>query len=88
MASLAGCKSTVSPPQRVETPDTPDVAVLDLDSGVAFAQMRDVTRWVRDALQDFHIRGFLKTSGASGLHVYIPSPVIPRFVSHGSSASC
>jgi bifunctional non-homologous end joining protein LigD len=59
---------------RVMTPDTPDVAVLDLDPmpGVEFQQVTDVARWLHDELQSWRIPGFLKTSGSSGLHVYIP----------------
>jgi bifunctional non-homologous end joining protein LigD len=55
-------------------PDTPDLAVLDLDPmpGVAFDEVRDVARWLHEELQAFGIPGFLKTSGSTGLHVYIP----------------
>src|SRR5439155_18871739 len=34
----------------------------------------DVARWVRDALGTVKATGFAKTSGAGGLHVYVPMP--------------
>src|SRR4029453_3929076 len=34
----------------------------------------DVARWVRDALASAKATGFAKTSGAGGLHVYVPMP--------------
>jgi len=34
----------------------------------------DVARWVRDALASLKATGFAKTSGAGGLHVYVPMP--------------
>lgn len=58
----------------VHTPDYPDVAVLDLDPmpGVTFQQVVDVAQWLHDELQALRVPHFLKTSGASGLHVFIP----------------
>jgi bifunctional non-homologous end joining protein LigD len=32
----------------------------------------DVARWVRDELAKLNVTGFPKTSGASGLHIFIP----------------
>jgi len=34
----------------------------------------DVARWVRDELAALKVPGFPKTSGSSGLHIYIPLP--------------
>jgi len=34
----------------------------------------DVARWVREELKRLGIPGFPKTSGSSGLHIYIPLP--------------
>jgi bifunctional non-homologous end joining protein LigD len=39
---------------------------------VKFADVLDVARWVRDALEKLKVTGYPKTSGASGLHVFIP----------------
>ena len=59
---------------RVTSEDTPDHAVLDLDPmpGVPFATVVDVARWVRDELAALGVTGFPKTSGKTGLHVYVP----------------
>jgi len=59
---------------RVRALDTPDHAVLDLDPmpGVTFGRVLDVARWVRDELARSGIPSVPKTSGVSGLHVYIP----------------
>ncbi len=59
---------------RVTSPRHPDHVAVDLDPmpGVTFAQVLDVARWVHDELEAFHIPGFPKTSGADGLHIYIP----------------
>ena len=59
---------------RVASPDTPDHAVLDLDPmpGVRFATVVDVARWVGDALHEIGAPSVVKTSGATGLHVYVP----------------
>ena len=59
---------------RVQSPHTPDHAAIDLDpgDGVPFAQVLDTARWVRDELETLGLRGFPKTSGADGLHIYIP----------------
>jgi bifunctional non-homologous end joining protein LigD len=59
---------------RVQSPHTPDHAAIDLDpgDGVPFAQVLNTARWVRDELETLGLRGFPKTSGADGLHIYIP----------------
>jgi bifunctional non-homologous end joining protein LigD len=61
---------------RVASPECADYAALDLDPmpGVAFARVLDVARWIRDELVRFGIPNIPKTSGASGLHIYIPLP--------------
>ena len=59
---------------RVESPHFADLCAIDLDPmpGVTFAAVLDVARWVRDALAKLKVTGYPKTSGASGLHVFIP----------------
>jgi bifunctional non-homologous end joining protein LigD len=59
---------------RVHSEDTPDHCVLDLDPmpGVPFRTVVDVARWVRDELAGLGVAGFPKTSGKTGLHVYVP----------------
>jgi bifunctional non-homologous end joining protein LigD len=59
---------------RVQSPHTADQAAIDLDPmpGVKFARVLDVARWVRDELERLKVPGFPKTSGASGIHIFIP----------------
>jgi bifunctional non-homologous end joining protein LigD len=59
---------------RVQSPHTPDHAAIDLDpgDGVPFARVLDTARWVRDELDALGVQGFPKTSGADGLHIYVP----------------
>jgi bifunctional non-homologous end joining protein LigD len=61
---------------RVAHPEFADWAALDLDppAGVPFARVLDVARWIRDELGALGALGGPKTSGADGLHVYIPLP--------------
>lgn len=61
---------------RASAPDCPDSVAFDLDPmpGVSFAQMRDVARWVRDELITLGIVGVPKTSGSSGLHIFVRLP--------------
>jgi len=61
---------------RVEALATPDYTVIDLDPGprAPFARVVEVARWVKDELDALGLRGALKTSGASGLHIVLPLP--------------
>jgi bifunctional non-homologous end joining protein LigD len=61
---------------RVQSPLDADYVALDLDpgEGTPFARVLDVARWVRDELASLKVPAVPKTSGASGLHVYIPLP--------------
>jgi bifunctional non-homologous end joining protein LigD len=59
---------------RAQSPHTADQCALDLDPmpGVKFAAVLDVARWVRDELEKLKVTGYPKTSGASGLHIFVP----------------
>ncbi len=61
---------------RVQSPLDMDHCAIDLDptDGATFDKVLDVARWVRDELVSLGVTGFPKTSGASGLHIYIPLP--------------
>ena len=61
---------------RVQHVQFADYAALDLDpsEGVRFARVLDVARWIHDELETLGASGAAKTSGASGLHVYVPLP--------------
>ncbi len=61
---------------RVQSAEIVDYVAIDLDPmpGVPFTQILDVARWVRDELDTLGAFGVPKTSGAEGLHIYIPMP--------------
>jgi bifunctional non-homologous end joining protein LigD len=61
---------------RVSDPFHPDCVAIDLDpgDGATFAQVLDVARWVKEEMDRLKIPGVPKTSGASGLHIYVPLP--------------
>jgi bifunctional non-homologous end joining protein LigD len=58
----------------IRNPDNPDFAVFDLDpaEGATFDDVRTVAGLVRQVLSDFGLAGYLKTTGATGLHVFVP----------------
>ncbi len=61
---------------RVGRLDFADYTILDLDPGpgASFRRVIQVARWVREELDRFGLHGALKTSGSSGLHIYLPLP--------------
>jgi bifunctional non-homologous end joining protein LigD len=61
---------------RVGSLDDADHVVLDLDPmpGVPFTTVVEVARWVHDELERVGTPSLPKTSGAQGLHIYIPLP--------------
>ena len=61
---------------RVDSIEDADHVALDLDPmpDVGFARVLEVARWIRDELDALGAVGVPKTSGADGLHVYIPLP--------------
>jgi len=61
---------------RAKTIDDIDFAAIDLDplEGTPFSTVRDVARWTHDELDALGVEGYVKTSGASGMHIYVPMP--------------
>jgi bifunctional non-homologous end joining protein LigD len=61
---------------RVQSPLDADYVALDLDpgDGTPFARVLDVARWIRDELASLRVQAVPKTSGSSGLHIYVPLP--------------
>jgi bifunctional non-homologous end joining protein LigD len=59
---------------RAQSPRAIDFAAIDLDpmDGARPSRIRDVARWVRDELELLGVTGHVKTSGARGLHIYLP----------------
>ena len=61
---------------RVQSEDVMDHAAIDLDPAdeMPFARVLDVARWVREELDALKAPSCVKTSGSSGMHIYIPMP--------------
>jgi len=61
---------------RVQSPLDADYAAIDLDpdDDAPFSRVLDVARWVHDELDALGVAGVPKTSGSSGLHIYVPLP--------------
>jgi bifunctional non-homologous end joining protein LigD len=78
MASLAwlvnlGCIDLNPWYARCDDVERPDYLHFDLDPGSArFDQVRDTAMVLRDALTSMGIPAYAKTSGSTGLHVYVP----------------
>jgi bifunctional non-homologous end joining protein LigD len=59
---------------RIDAPQQPDWAVFDLDpaEGATFESVVTIARLVGVALDHYHLRSVLKTTGQTGLQVYVP----------------
>ncbi len=59
---------------RIDAPEQPDWAVFDLDpfEPATFDDIREVARLVKAALDHLGMRGLPKTSGQTGLQIYVP----------------
>jgi bifunctional non-homologous end joining protein LigD len=52
----------------------PDLAIFDLDAGstASFDALREAALRLRNALEQAGVRGYPKTSGGGGLHIFVP----------------
>lgn len=58
---------------RIQHPDNPDYCVIDLDPDKnTFDQVIEAAQEVKKVLDAIGIPGFVKTSGSTGIHIYIP----------------
>lgn len=57
---------------KVKSLTTPDYVVIAIESGSDFSKAVDVALTTKEVLDGLKLPSFLKTDGASGLHVYIP----------------
>ncbi|PYM03942.1 MAG: DNA ligase D, partial [Candidatus Rokuibacteriota bacterium] len=58
---------------RTGSLDHPDWLVLDLDpKGAPFSDVVKIARIIHDLLNDLGLPGYIKTSGATGLHILLP----------------
>lgn len=61
---------------RVQSLDHADYTIIDLDPGprAPFKRVVEVARWAKEVMDSLGLHGALKTSGSSGLHIYMPVP--------------
>lgn len=59
---------------RMDAPNEPDWAVFDLDpfEPATFQDVVDIARLVKAALDHYGMHGVIKTSGQTGLQIYVP----------------
>ncbi|HEY8960394.1 DNA ligase D [Chitinophaga sp.] len=58
----------------VQQPDNPDWCLIDLDpdKGNTFQQVIQTAQVVRQVLENLGVKSYPKTSGSTGIHIYIP----------------
>ncbi|MGI8618584.1 MAG: DNA ligase D [Gemmatimonadaceae bacterium] len=56
--------------------DYADYSIIDLDPGpkAKFGRVVQVAQWVEAVLDEFGLHAAIKTSGSTGMHVYLPLP--------------
>lgn len=61
---------------RIQSLEFADYTILDLDPGprATFKRVVQVAHWVKEAMDAFGLSGAIKTSGSTGLHIFIPLP--------------
>ncbi len=59
---------------QIDQPDQPSYAIIDLDptAPLGFSEAVEIALKIRVVLQELGLRGYPKTSGATGIHIYIP----------------
>ena len=69
-----GCIDLTQWYSRCDDTDRPDYLHFDLDParGASFARVLEVALIVRATLRDLGMPSFVKTSGATGVHIYVP----------------
>jgi bifunctional non-homologous end joining protein LigD len=68
-----GCIELNSWSSRITKPDYPDWCIIDLDpDGNPFEQVIEAARVTKQVLDSSGIPSYCKTSGSTGLHIYIP----------------
>ncbi|MBX4205050.1 MAG: DNA ligase D [Candidatus Doudnabacteria bacterium] len=72
MANL-GCVEINPWNSRIQSQDKPDYLVIDLDpEKISFDKVILVAQYVHKLLDSINVPNYCKTSGATGLHIYVP----------------
>ena len=63
----------------VQKPDNPDWCLIDLDPSDknTFEQVIEVAQTTKKVLDEIGVKGYCKTSGSTGMHIYIP--LLPKY---------
>lgn len=58
----------------IDKPDNPDWCIIDLDPTEknSFDQVIETALMTKEVLDDLQVTGYVKTSGSTGIHIYIP----------------
>ena len=61
---------------RVQSLEYADYTIIDLDPGprANFSRVIQVARWAKEVIDGFGLHAAIKTSGSTGLHIYLPLP--------------
>jgi bifunctional non-homologous end joining protein LigD len=61
---------------RVQSLEYADYTIIDLDPGprANFGRVMQVARWAKEVIDGFGLNAAIKTSGSTGLHIYLPLP--------------
>jgi len=61
---------------RIQSLEYADYTIIDLDPGprATFPRVIQVARWAKEAIDGFGLHAAIKTSGSTGLHIYLPLP--------------
>jgi bifunctional non-homologous end joining protein LigD len=59
---------------RIDDPEHPDIAIIDLDPsvGATWDDVKETAQLVHSVLDDLGLRGYPKTTGSRGIHIYVP----------------
>ncbi|RXJ44312.1 DNA ligase D [Gelidibacter gilvus] len=73
-AASLGCIEMNPWLSTIHNPDNPDYCVIDLDPAdqTTFDQVIIAAQEIKKVLDEMKIQGFAKTSGSTGIHIYIP----------------
>jgi bifunctional non-homologous end joining protein LigD len=61
---------------RVQSVEYADYTIIDLDPGprANFGRVVQIARWAKEVIDGFGLYAAIKTSGSTGLHIYLPLP--------------
>jgi len=61
---------------RIQSLEYADYTIIDLDPGprANFGRVIQVARWAKEVIDGFGLSAAIKTSGSTGLHIYLPLP--------------